>query len=92
MTSVEAQRLEELACLAHRHWTLAVRTVLGATEPFFRGAKRTPENQETWAQLDRLLLLSTKKWECLRGAERLLPLANAEAIVRLLHDLGELKE
>lgn len=92
MTSAEQQRLEEVAALAHRNWTCALRTALEAAEPFFRRVARTEARAWVWAQVDRLLLQSVKKWECLREDERQLALAQAKEILDLLRDLGELKE
>lgn len=91
MTSVEAQRREEVAILMHRNWTLAVRTVLAGIEPLIRGVPRRPENKDAWQEFDRLLLLSTKKFECLKGHESYLALAEADEVIKLLRDLGELR-
>lgn len=90
MTGVEAQRREELAILMHRHWTLAVRTVLTAIEPLIRNVPRGAAHRGAWQEFDRLLLLSSKKFECLKGDECVLALAQADETVKLLRELGEL--
>lgn len=91
MNGAEAQRREELAILMHRNWTLAARMVLSAIEPLIRGVPRRPENKDAWQEFDRLLLLSTKKFECLKGYENHLALAEADEIIKMLRDLGELQ-
>lgn len=88
MTPAEAKLREELAALIHLQWVRAMRMLLPTIEPLIRGAKRLPENAEAWRMLDRVLLLSAKKWDCLKGDETQLPMAQAEEVLSLLRDLG----
>ena len=91
MTSARAQIQEELAALMHTNWVREVRTVLYTIEPFIKGVPRRPENKTVWESFDRLLLLSTKKWECLKGDERSKALAEAEQVIKLLQEVGEIQ-
>lgn len=90
MTGAQEQRREELAIVMHQHWTLAVRTALTALEPLIRTVPRCATFRGAWQEFDRLLLLSTKKFECLKGNESFLALAQADEVIKLLQELGEL--
>jgi len=85
-TSAERALQEEVASLLHTYRVVAMRTVMQRMQPLLT-PRVTGKKTTEWEAFDELLLLSSKKWECLTSNEAFLVKEQAGEVLTLLHDL-----